>query len=467
MTVTSSLSDNAQLRMPWWQYYCTLREHQSTTSFISVLGFVNCPVCGNHLDNIKFFKHILSHLLVNEIAQGSLMSFEFCTECLSTPVDTTMEFHNRVHRHVEQHNPLKLMDGVPVCPICENCFTSVMKFAAHLYERHVHLDSPYVCTICYGFRSSYYCELISHLHNCHKKTNHIFCPYCLKHFELPVIGRIDSDLHTFDAHTFYVHVQQHWEQTTYRCDSCRLDFTHQRDLKWHEYLHHSGHPLAKPPSVNDMSEPLPNSPKGQLSICYSSQLLAHTPRMNLKCLECGERVRHPAHKHFSLTLHCTSCAYSTSCITAVDWHWNKVHCAPPIKQSSDHHETKSWQTCVVTSSNKPATMPTYSPSYFSYSCGNASTTQIRGPKSKHANPGLFDEGLIRCNCGFRTIVYDQMARHLAAEGGAHCFAKFVYGPRVTLFSIRNRPGKSLRTSLWWRQRLGQTPYTLSSVGLFQ
>ncbi|KAH8854253.1 Pogo transposable element with ZNF domain [Schistosoma japonicum] len=464
MTDLSNLLD-IQLRIPWSTYYCTLKEIQSISYFIALDGYVYCPTCGSHLDNVQFLKHILSHLFVNELDLGSLMSFEFCTECLSVPNETTMGFHNRIHRHVEQHTPLALMDGCFVCPICENHFTSIVKFAIHLYERHVYLDSPYVCTICYGFRSSYYCELISHFRDNHHKTNHIFCPYCLKHFELPVLWSNYLGLHIFDAQRFYIHVQQHWEQTTYRCNSCRLDFIYKRDLKWHEYLHHSAHPLTKPIDENSPTDLSPSLPKNQLSLSYSSQLFAHAPRVTLKCLECGEHVRHPLHKHFNLTLDCASCKYTTSCTVAANWHWSKFHCAPPIQHSSDLNETKSWQRYISTVSYHETTFP--SPLYASfYGPCSASTTYMKRCRNKHTPPGLFVRGYIECNCGFRTIVYDQMARHLATTDEGHKFAKFIKKPRLSLYSILSRPGRVLRTSLWWRKKLARTPHLLNSVGLY-
>ncbi|CAH8443517.1 unnamed protein product [Schistosoma intercalatum] len=465
MTALSSLL-NVQPKITWSKYYCTLKEIQTVSSFISLHGYVHCPSCGNHLDNVRFLRHISAHLLVNELELGSLMSYKFCTECLSVPDGISMTLHNWIHRHVEQHTPLALMDGCFVCPICESNFVSLIKFAVHLYERHVYLDSPYVCTICYGFRSSFYCELISHFQDCHHKTNHIFCPYCLKHFELSILWSIDLGQHIFDAQAFYTHVQQHWEQTTYRCTSCRLDFIHKKDLQWHEYLHHSGHPLSRPSYRSNACEHSSHLTEDQLSLSYSNQLVVHTPRTRLKCLECGEQVRHPVHKHFNMTLRCARCKYTTSCIVAANWHWSKVHCAPPIQQSSDSNDTQPWHKYINTTAQHE-TVPPSTVNASLYDPCSSSTTHTKRCRNEHVPAGLFVKGYLRCNCGFRTMVYDLMARHLATKGDGHNLAKFVYKPRPSSFLIVARPARALRTSLWWQKRIARAPHFLNSVGLSQ
>lgn len=454
----------------WASFFLTSRdlEDELPISSDALKGVVCCSVCNEHFDNAQFFNHILQHMLINELYQGTLLPYEFCPECLSVPINYEMDIHRALHCHVRKRNPLALFSGSHVCPICELCFETLIKFATHLYERHVHHDSPYVCTICYKFRSSFYCELISHFYNSHRGTNNIFCPYCLKYFELPVQYNLTyCNIITFNSQPFYMHVSQHWNQTTHRCTSCRLDFIHHKDMKLHEYLHHAGQLDHSSYIVTEDEISTLNNKnlKSQLCLTYTNQLTTLTPRIGLRCLECGDSLRQPINRHFNLTLSCKSCMFASSCNASVNWHWCNVHSAPPIPQSSELScELKCWQARIdlLDLKNEVKSKGILNSSFRPSS---SLDIRIRRCKDKRSPPGLYSSGVLRCVCGFRTIVCDQMARHLANGDSKHSVAILDDSPRLSIFCIKSRKQLGTRRIMHPLRKSRELPFLLLSVGL--
>lgn len=450
------MTKSSNVRIPWTEYYCTNHPKLLRSTDGKRGCLISCPICFQHFNNIQFVRHIISHMLTDQLSLGNLISQKLCPECVSIPEHLTLSEHYKLHRHVENIDPLALFNKCYVCPICECTFPSIVTFATHLYERHIYQDSPYICTVCYSFRSSYYCELLSHFHSVHQGSNNAFCPYCLKYFEFQILSTLLTEIPIFDGQDFYNHIYQHWTEDTHRCGSCRLDFLHRKDLKMHIYLNHAGNPHKnmKFPGIYNTGIKQNNN---KLSIDYFYQLSTRTPRVFLKCLECKERLRPPLSKHYSLTVNCTYCKYASSCQSAVNWHYY-IHTSNPYPNPLIFHNLKKGQNCICTTdvlNTKPriCSLLTYD------------SQSLRKSKEKHISPAIFYKGILKCSCGFRTILCDQMARHLVTKEHSVAFQDF--SPRLKIFNINVRKSKSIKTSLWWNKRLSRTPTTLRSVGLCQ
>ncbi|KAA3673100.1 uncharacterized protein DEA37_0004159 [Paragonimus westermani] len=484
------LHSSSPVRVPWISYYFTVTKQdfhsqRIRSELVSTTGLVVCPICAEHYANSKLIQHLLLHLTIDELYLGTLWPFEFCPECIFSPsADESLCAHRQVHNHVRAQDPETLLDGQFVCPICEQSFTAILKFAVHLYERHVFRDAPYVCTICYSFYSSRYFDLVEHLHSSHAFTNHVFCPYCLKYFELPVqyttsVGQRETNI--FTAHRLLDHMRSHWDDLTYRCECCRLDFVHRKDLRIHEYLHHCGHHLNPQCSLNyDLSSvddfhfdtSRGRSSSQPLSLYYSNQLRTSTPRMSFRCLECGETLRLPISRHFNLTVRCPSCRFSSSCSLAVHRHWCSVHSAPSIPAPTSPidlcTQLTSWERCISSlvgtlrldeKVRTPFTARAHDP------CGSL-VSRMRRCKHKHSPPGLEFRGTLLCPCGFRTIAGNQMARHLATKVCGSTRARLDYDSRLPLFQIVQRSTRALmRVRRRISERLQRSPFLLQSVGL--
>ncbi|TPP59131.1 hypothetical protein FGIG_11049 [Fasciola gigantica] len=465
------LVNSASTRVPWISYYFNTDSNiQRPVQSNSPCGLVVCPTCSQHFPNHRILHHFISHLLLDELYVGSLLPFEFCPDCLSSPSDEPLSTHKRTHWHVRSRHPADLLDGCYVCPICEVRFSVILKFAIHLYEKHVFRDSPYVCPVCYSFHGSKYYDLLNHFTSAHAFTNDTFCPYCLKYFELPLVSeKSQNGLHMFRAHKLYEHVRRHWNDMTYRCESCRLDFVYRKDQRIHEYLYHCGvHPamqLDKPALPDDHADNTQNRTASQLFLYYSNQMRAIVPRLSLKCFECGETLRYPIHRHFSLTVQCPACKFISSCSVAVNWHWCHVHAAPPIPQSSlDLGVSRSWERCI-TSFSKPIGFDTKSGANLHDRCGSL-ITRMRRCKHKHAPPGLEYRGVLRCPCGFVTILGNQMARHLSVRECRFQHAYLDRSSRLRMFRVVNRSKVTVAKSRSvWRKKLSLSPLPLQSVGL--
>ncbi|KAA0190120.1 hypothetical protein FBUS_08000 [Fasciolopsis buskii] len=458
-------------KVPWISYYFNTNPSiQQPVQTSSPRGLVICPTCSQHFPNHKILHHFISHLLLDELYVGSLLPLEFCPDCLSSSSGEPLSIHKRVHQHVRSRSPADLLDGCYVCPICEVYFSAILKFAIHLYEKHVFRDSPYVCPVCYGFYGSKYYDLLIHFTTTHAFTNDSFCPYCLKYFELPLASEESADgFHVFRAHKLYEHVQRHWSVMTYRCESCRLDFIYRKDQRIHEYLYHCGmYPIMhveRPIILEEVPDRTQERPNSQLVLYYSNQMRSIVPRLSLKCFECGETLRYPIHRHFSLTVQCPTCKFTSSCSVAVNWHWCHIHAAPPIPQSSmEPGVSRSWERCV-TSFSKSIGHGKKTDVNFHDRCGSL-ITRMRRCKHKHAPPGLEYHGVLRCPCGFATILGNQMARHLSVGKCHSQFARLDRSPRLHLFRIVNRSRVSMTKSRSiWRKKLSLSPVLLQSVGL--
>ncbi|TGZ74336.1 hypothetical protein CRM22_000990 [Opisthorchis felineus] len=469
------------VRVPWLSYYfgtTAATSEQSHFEILSSQGLVVCPVCAQHFSNSKLLQHLALHLLVDELYLGTLWPYEFCPECISPQTRERMCDHRRVHSHLRDNDPATLLDGLFVCPACELSFASILKFAVHLYERHVFRDAPYVCSICHSFHTSRYTELMRHLSTSHNNTNQLFCPYCLKHFELPTVEKNSlSNIDVFSAHRLYDHMRSHWDDLTYRCDCCRLDFTHRRDLRLHEYLQHQG--FNPSPTSTDCTSTIDTAfaddhlSSNQLCLYYSNHLRTTTPRMSLKCLECGESLRQPISRHFNLTVCCPSCRFASSCSMAVHCHWCNVHSAPPVPSSSSYimdlsKQLTSWERCVSSllgsihldqKAKSTTNPPPHDP------CGSL-FSRVRHCRHKHTPPDIEFRGLLRCHCGFRTIIGNQMARHLATGRCKSTTAYLDYSPRPPIFSVVERSRKSLlRARKRALDKFNASPFVLQSVGL--
>ncbi|CAH8449896.1 unnamed protein product [Dicrocoelium dendriticum] len=465
-------------RISWIAYYfslCGQDLSRCSSGIAAEAGLVACPVCDQHFQNGVLIRHLILHLLTDELYSGSLWPFEFCPDCVcSLSGSGAVCLHREVHTHVRDNSPATLLNGHFVCPICEQIFHSILKFAVHLYERHVFRDAPYVCSICHTFHTSCYSDLLTHLNSSHAFTNQIFCPYCLKYFELPVhTPSVGSQSNTFTAHRFYEHVRSHWDDLTYRCESCRLDFVHRKDLRVHEYLHHCGSHATSVVNHSDSPEHILSSPEAsnQLFLYYSNQLRTVTPRMSLKCLECGETLRQPISRHFNLTVRCPGCRFSSSCSMAVHWHWCNVHSAPSIPSSSVtdlSSELTSWERCVsslVGSLNFDHKVRHHVALKSHDPCGSL-LTRMRRCKHKHSPPGLEFHGLLRCPCGFRTILGNEMAKHLVATNCGFSSVRLDRSSRLPIFPIVD---SSRRTLMQSRNRslskLRRSPLVLQGVSL--
>lgn len=481
--VTTDLPDtlpfSSQARISWIAYYFSACEQdliECNSSLASETGLVACPLCDQHFQNSVLIRHLILHLLTDELYSGSLWPFEFCADCVcSLSCSGAACLHREVHKHVRDNSPATLLNGQFVCPICEQVFHSILKFAVHLYERHVFRDAPYACSICHAFHASCYSDLMAHLNSSHAFTNQLFCPYCLKYFELPVhTSIIGSPSSTFSAHRLYDHMRSHWDDVTYRCDSCRLDFVHRKDLRVHEYLHHCGSHATPSIGDSDSLEHTVSSPEAsnQLFLYYSNQLRTVTPRMSLKCLECGETLRQPISRHFNLTVRCPGCRFSSSCSMAVHWHWCNVHSAPSIPSSSSvtdlSSQLTSWERCVsslVGSLNFDQKLRHHVTFRSHDPCGSL-LTRMRRCKHKHSPPGLEFRGLLRCTCGFRTILGNEMAKHLAVRNCGSSSAFLDRSSRLPIFPII----KSSRRTLMHRRsrslsKLRRSPLILQGVNL--
>ncbi|CAL8092352.1 unnamed protein product [Calicophoron daubneyi] len=456
-------------RISWVDYYFTTphRKPEPVFEVPSLTGLVLCPVCGHHLRNDKIPHHLILHMLMDELLFGSLMPFEFCSSCLMRT--DSLDAHREVHWHVQNRHPSDLLHTSFVCPICELSFSSVIQFAVHLYEKHVFSDSPYVCPVCYASHSSRYSDYLDHFRSAHSFTNHLYCPYCLRHFELPAVEN-DATVHTtrtvFTAQKLYDHMRLHWDDFTYRCESCRLDFIHRKDQRIHEYLYHSGYPHKSIDSDSSSSSVIQQQDRlsNELFIYYSNELQTHTPRLSLKCLECGENLRQPISRHFNLTIRCSNCMFTSSCCFSVYWHWCKVHRAPSIPPSSIE---LAWSKCMDTVASSVIVHPKNTTHQIRSHdpCGSL-LTRTRQCRVKHSPPGLEFRGVLRCGCGFRTIVGNQMARHLAcAQCGFDC-AWLDYRPRLPLFPVANSsPRRVARSRRKRLKKFNKTPPLLQSVGL--
>ncbi|VEL36231.1 unnamed protein product [Protopolystoma xenopodis] len=504
----------ADSKVSWTKYYFGCSEDSDAAEkSLSLLdlshGLVVCSKCKQHVYNGQLVEHCILHLQMDEHSSGGLLPFSTCFDCLSIPSNSEqLRSHRNLHRRIT--NTLLLRTDIfhlpgnrRVCCICEKSFDAFVDLAAHLCYKHPICDTPYVCPICFAFRSSIYSHLMLHFLAFHNCTNQIFCPFCLRHFSLPRadssisdIARALPDINVFSSAPFYNHLQQHLaENAPHQCTACRLQFLQKRECKIHEYLHHAG---GRHLHFQSCIDSLPDNPDLAVVTGFNDDLTSQSsfqrirfcgPKITLKCLECDELLRFPYQRHYAARIICPWCGYSSHCAAANVAHWQRVHAKSIF---SAHQPNADTVLNITYTSPAYAKIPETTRDLTAYeACGGWKTT-FHYCTDKHSSPGIISEGLLVCGCGYRTLLGGRMAVHLAVEGCGwasaiidrqtrvrdSCFTLIDDHPKTSpqkpytkvpslSLALKSIQRRGLKTALWWYSGPSYpTPSSLLSVGLF-
>ena len=306
------------------KFYPFKKGQQESTEDASRRFKIKCFHCNETMaSNIQYGTHVKKIVESQWPDSSTLNSIVVCPKCFKrfrTPFE--------MQEHLERSH----VKGAPFqCFTCDLSFTNSPSLMKHMNLFHSPSQMPFRCQIC-NYTTSAYADITEHFSMKHEGYKALMCPYCLKMIRC--------------SKTFLQHCQKHIQSAmkvttgVFPCKNCKLSFVSTTERAEHFEKDHKKYDIkfrdGVPRFVRDTLKSLeimataginpatqsPAKPKVQVETKYVFTQQSSGKKM--ACMECGLLFENFA-SHFSRSLNCQKCVYSTFCPKSLSNHMILFH----------------------------------------------------------------------------------------------------------------------------------------------